>query len=165
LRLKLALWLEGKARGTGTLRKRLAVTIMASLGAALAACTDQPPSSVNSSSANSLAYERPAPVTRAPLAPPSGYGSSYAPPPPLGAPYASSSPPPAPYPNSAQHYADPQTAALGWQASPRWSAVEGDGCIEVKQGGRDGQMKIDRCAHQGSRRDQAQEGTLAPPDE
>ena len=147
------------------LRKRLAVTITASVGAALAACTDQPPSSANSSSANSLAYERPAPVTRAPLAPPSGYGSSYAPPSPLGVPYGSSSPPPAQYPNSAQDYADPQTAALGWQASPRWSVVEGDGCIEVEPDGRDGQMKIDRCAHQGSRRDPAPEGTLAPRDD
>ena len=146
------------------MRKRLAVTVMASVGAALAACTDQPPSSVNSSAANSLAYERPAPVTRAPLAPPAGYGSSYAPPPPLGAPYGSASPPPASYPNSAQYYADPQTAAPGWQASPRWSAVEGDGCIEVEQDGQDGQMKIDRCAHQASRRAPASEGTFAPPD-
>jgi len=154
-----------KSRGIWELGKLFAVTVMASLAVALAACTDQPPSSVNSSSANSLAYERPAAVTRAPLAPPSGYGSSYAPPSPLGAPYASSSPPPAPYSNSAEGYADPQTAALGWQASPRWSAVEGDGCIEVEQGGRDGQMKIDRCAHQGSRRDQAPEDTLAPRDE
>jgi hypothetical protein len=146
------------------MRKRLAVTVIAFAGVTLAACTDQPPSSVNSSSANSLAYERPAPVTRAPLTPPSGYGSGYAPPPPLGAPYGSSPPPPAPYPSAAQDYADPQTAALGWQASPRWSAVEGDGCIEVEQGGQDGQMKIDRCAHQGSRRDPAPESTLAPRD-
>jgi hypothetical protein len=154
-----------KSRGIWELLKLFAFTVMALLAAALAACTDQPRSTVNSSSTNSLAYERPAPVTRAPLAPPTGYGSSYAPPPPLGAPYASSSPPPAPYPKSAQDYADPQTATLGWQASPRWSAVEGDGCIEVEQGGGDGQMKIDRCAQQGSRRDPAPESTLAPRDD
>ena len=146
------------------MRKILAIAVMASAGAALAACTDQPPSSVNSSSANSLAYERPAPVTRAPLAPPSGYGSSYAPPPPLGAPYGPP-PAPAPYANSAQADADPQTAALGWQASPRWSAVEGDGCIEVEPGGADGQMKIDRCAKQSSRAQPlAPTETLAPRD-
>jgi hypothetical protein len=138
---------------------------MAFVAAALAACTDQPRSTVNSSSTNSLAYERPAPVTRAPLAPPTGYGSSYAPPPPLGAPYAASSPPPASYSNSAQDYADPQTATLGWQASPRWSAVEGDGCIEVEQEGHDGQMKIDRCAQQESGRERAPESTLAPRDD
>jgi hypothetical protein len=138
---------------------------MASAAAALAACTDQPRTTVNSSSTNSLAYERPAPVTRAPLAPPTGYASSYASPPPLGAPYAASSPPPAPYSNSARDYADPQTATLGWQASPRWSAVEGDGCIEVEQEGHDGQMKIDRCAQQESRREPAPESTLAPRDD
>ena len=153
------------------MRKLLAVTVMASAGAALAACTDQPPSSVNSSTTNSLAYERPAPVTRAPLAPPAGYGSSYAPPPPLGgppplgAPYGSP-PAPAPYANSAQYGADPQTAALGWQASPRWSAVEGDGCIEVEQAGDGGQMKIDRCAKQAPRGEvPAPAGTLAPRDD
>jgi hypothetical protein len=146
------------------LHKLFAVTVVASVGATLAACTDQPPSSVNSSTANSLAYERPAPVTRAPLAPPAGYGSSYAPAPPLGAPYRSP-PAPAPYANPAQYGGDPQTAALGWQASPRWSAVEGDGCIEVEQAGQDGQMKIDRCAHQASRRDPAPEGTFAPRDD
>jgi hypothetical protein len=138
---------------------------MASAAAALAACTDQPRTTVNSSSTNSLAYERPAPVTRAPLAPPTGYASSYASPPPLGAPYAASSPPPAPYSNSARDYADPQTATLGWQASPRWSAVQGDGCIEVEQEGHDGQMKIDRCAQQESRRDSAPEDTFAPRDD
>jgi hypothetical protein len=147
------------------LRRPFAFTVIAVVAGALAACTDQPRSTVNASSTNSLAYERPAPVTRAPLAPPNGYGSSYAPPPPLGAPYASSSPPPASYPNSAESYADPQTATLGWQASPRWSAVEGDGCIEVEQEGHDGQMKIDRCARQESRRDPAPESTLAPRDD
>ena len=152
------------------MRKLLAVTVMASVGAALAACTDQPPSSVNSSTTNSLAYERPAPVTRAPLAPPAGYGSSYAPPPPLGAASARSAlwvaAAPAPYANSAQYGADPQTAALGWQASPRWSAVEGDGCIEVEQASDGGQMKIDRCAKQAPRGEvPAPEGTLAPRDD
>ena len=138
---------------------------MAFVAAALAACTDQPRSTVNSSSTNSLDYERPTPVTRAPLAPPTGYGSSYAPPPPLGAPYAASSPPPTSYSNSAQDYADPQTATLGWQASPRWSAVEGDGCIEVEQEGHDGQMKIDRCAQQESGHERAPESSLAPRDD
>jgi hypothetical protein len=154
-----------KSRGIWQLRTLFAVTVMTFVAAALAACTDQPRSDVNSASTNSLAYERPAAVTRAPLAPPSGYGSSYAPPPPLGAPYASPSPPPASYPNSAESYADPQTAPLGWQASPRWSAVEGDGCIEVEQEGHDGQMKIDRCAQQESRRERAPESTFAPRDD
>jgi hypothetical protein len=144
------------------LRKFLAIALMAAAGATLAACTDQPHSSANSGAANALAYERPAPVTRAPLAPPSGYGSASAPLPPLGAPYGAP-PAPAPYASSAQAEADPQTAALGWQASPRWSAVEGDGCIEVEQGGEGGQMKIDRCAkQQGSEQAPAPATSLAP---
>ncbi len=153
--------------------KFLAIALMASAGAALAACTDQPPSSVNSQAANSLAYERPAQVSRAPLAPPSGYGSSYAPPsgygssyapPPLGTPYGAP-PASAPYSNSAQAGSEQETATLGWQASPRWSAVEGDGCIEVEPGGPDGQMKIDRCAKQLARgQAPAQAETLAPRD-
>ncbi|MGD9502339.1 MAG: hypothetical protein AB7V40_07625 [Methyloceanibacter sp.] len=157
------------------MRKFLAIALTASAGATLAACTDQPPSSVNSPASNSLAYERPAPVTRAPLAPPTGYasnsappagyGSSYGPPPPLGAPYGSP-PAPAPYPNPAQYDADAQTAALGWQKSPRWSAVEGDGCIEVEPGGPEGQMRIDRCAKQSGRsQPPAPDGTLAPRDD
>ena len=67
-----------------------------------------------------------------------GYGSDYGSqqgygaPPPLGAPSA--------HGNSqgygSQGYGAADTAApAGWRASPRWSAVQGDGCIEVDQGG------------------------------
>lgn len=139
------------------MRKLSIVVIVASLGATLLACTDQPRSGVNSSATNSLAYERPAPIVRAPLAPAQGYASPppLGTPPPLGAPYGN---PPAPAPlygSAPQYGADPQTAALdGWRASPRWSAVQGDGCIEVEQAaqpGPGGRMKIEPCAGQALR--------------
>jgi hypothetical protein len=66
---------------------------------------------------------------------------------------------------------DPQSAELqGWRASPRWSAVEGDGCIEVEQNGRmqtdeSARMKVETCA-KGTPGDEdpAPAETMAPPD-
>jgi len=148
------------------MRKLFAVIAIASAGLALAACTGERFSgspSAGSSAANSLAYERPAPIARAPLSPPAGYASqpgygaspgyasssNYGPSPGYGPPQGYGSRPPlggspaplAPYGNSrgygSQGYGGaPDTAALGgWRASPRWSAVQGDGCIEVEQDG------------------------------
>lgn len=165
------------------MRKLSIAIIVASLVATLLACTDQPPSAVNSAATNSLAYERPAPIVRAPLAPAQGYASPppLGTPPPLGAPYGG---PPAPAPlygNAPQYGADPQTAALdGWRASPRWSAVQGNGCIEVEQDGQPGQrgqMRIEPCAKRAPRNEppapaeamafpetMAPGETMAPPD-
>ena len=155
------------------MRKLSAVAVMASIGASLFACTERPPSQINSTAANAMAYERPVPVTRTPLAPPAGYGQRYASPPPLGTsqppPLYGNSPAPSPlYGNFPHDGADPHTAELGWRASPRWSAIEGDGCIEVEQGGETGygaQMKIERCAKQAPRgKAPAPAETMAPPD-
>jgi hypothetical protein len=141
------------------MRKLLAIIAVALAGLALAGCSGERfsgSSSAESSSANSYAYEPPGSITRAPLSAPPGYGAqpgydsqpgygaqpgygsgqSYGSPPPLGSPSA----PPA-YGNSqgygSQAYGGaPDTAALGgWRASPRWSAVQGNDCIEVQQGG------------------------------
>jgi hypothetical protein len=152
------------------MRKLSVVVVMALIGAALVACTERPPSSINSTTANAMAYERPAPVVRAPLAPPQGYAS----PPPLGtspsppSPYGNSPAPSPLYGNFPDEGADPQTAGLGWRASPRWSAIEGDGCIEVEEGGQTGheaQMKIEECARQARRGEApAPAETMAPPD-
>jgi hypothetical protein len=130
---------------------------MVSFAAALVACTERPPAETSATSASSIALERPAPIVRTPLAPAPGYASppGRGGPPPLGAPYGNSPAPPPLYGTSPDPDADPQTAALdGWRASPRWSAVEGDGCIEVEQTGEPGargQMKIEPCAKQARR--------------
>ena len=140
---------------------------IASIGSVLPACTERPQGAVSSSTTNSLDYEPSGPVARAPLSPLAGSGSQpgYGSPPPRGTsqmpmpPYGSSSGSSPPYGNSyggADPYggADSQTAEFqGWRASPRWSAVEGDGCIEVEQDGRrqdagreSGRMKVETCA-------------------
>ena len=127
--------------------KLTAVMAMASIGAALLACTERPPSGVNATTARSMAYEPSGSVVRAPLSPPAGYGS----PPPLG----DLQPPSPAYGNSLDDGADPQSAARsGWRASPRWSAIEGDGCIVVeedRQSGREAdsetpRMKVKNCS-------------------
>jgi hypothetical protein len=91
----------------GQLRKALIVTLATAAGIALLSCSAQQPSSVPSST-SSTAFEPYSSVVRAPL---------------------SNSPPLTPY--------DPineGTEPVGtWRASPRWSAVQGDGCIVVDQ--------------------------------
>jgi hypothetical protein len=133
---------------------------IASAGLALAGCTGERlsgPSSTGSSASN-YAYEPPGSIARAPLSAPPGYGSQpgygsgygsqqgYGSPPPLGAPSA--------HGNSqgygSQGYGAADTAAPGgWQASPRWSAVQGDGCIEVEQGGQAarGGVRVEPCTN------------------
>jgi hypothetical protein len=70
-----------------------------------------------------LAFESSEPVARAPLAPPSGYVSPPA--------QFANPPPPAAYEDPINNPPKP----LGdWRASPGWSTVQGDGCVEVNQG-------------------------------
>ncbi len=181
------------------MRKLFAVTAMASICAALSGCTGDrlsDSSSVGSTAANSYAYEPPGSVTRAPLGAPPGYGSGYGAQPGYGAPsnygqrqgYGSPPPlggPPAPlapygnsYSDNSYNYgAEPQTTNLGWQASPRWSAIEGDGCVEVEPGGQTGAgTRVRNCANKAPRAqapraealdpltDPAPVETMAPPD-
>jgi hypothetical protein len=85
--------------------------------------------------------------------------------------YGNASGPLPPYGNS-YGGADPQTAEFqGWRASPRWSAVEGDGCIEVEpnggmqDAGESARMNIETCAKEtpGNKVSPPAE-TMAPPD-
>lgn len=98
--------------------RTLLATVMIVYATALASCSASQPSDVNPTSGSTL-YESSTPIVRAPLSDPLGYVSSTETP---SLPYASSD------------AADPQAVSLGsWQASPRWAAVKGDGCIEVDQ--------------------------------
>jgi hypothetical protein len=67
-----------------------------------------------------------APIARAPLSPAQGY---------------------APAPE--QSYSDPLPQSLGpageWRASPRWSAVQGNGCIAVDQDPATGRLDYENC--------------------
>ena len=81
-----------------------------------------------------MVQESSAPVVRAPLAAPPGYSS------------------PASLINSPKSIGDdgsqPQRTMVGeWRASPRWAAVQGDGCIEVQPAeGEAGQVRVENCA-------------------
>jgi hypothetical protein len=201
------------------MRRFLAVTAIASIGAALLGCTGDPTSGFDSPPSNALAYEPPGAVSRTPLAPPSGYaaglgygpspsygsGQSYGPPPPsYGAPSSGYGPPPpnygarapgygapppggyapppsgygpppsadsrplyppasAPYGNGYNSYGGtynngyaPRSAAVGgWQTSPRWSAVQGNGCVVVDQDGGASGTRVRTCANGQPRRGQS----------
>lgn len=77
---------------------------MATATIGLLSCSAPP--SRGSDTSDSLAYEHPAPVTRAPLLPPVG-GAALP-------------------PSSNEHSANAAEAAqLGWHVSPRWAAIKG----------------------------------------
>jgi hypothetical protein len=117
---------EHSAASKGSrLQKALFATVTTAAGIALVSCSAlQPPAAHSSTSP--MVYEPLAPITRAPLSPPAGYASP--------SPLAASPTTRAPYANSLSEGAGPQTAEHGeWRASPRWAAVEGDGCIVVEQ--------------------------------
>jgi hypothetical protein len=77
-----------------------------------------------------MAYESSAPVIRTPLASLSGYSS------PLITPKSFSN-------------EDPErhgTVVGEWRSSPRWSAILGDGCIEVEPAeGKSSQVRVENC--------------------
>ena len=107
------------------------IAVAASAGLALLSCSE-PHASGPSATTGSVGYESPAPVARAPLAP----LQTYAAPP--------SSPP--------QGETTGGLAPPGWQASPRWAAIKGNGCIEVEPdpraksaGQSEAGTKIERC--------------------
>jgi hypothetical protein len=95
----------------------------------LLSCSD-PRAPGRPSTTSSIGFESVAPVQRAPLAP----LQRYAAPPPLAGPGGE---------------ATGQTSAPGWQASPRWAAIKGNGCIEVEPDPRakpGSGMKVETCA-------------------
>jgi hypothetical protein len=102
------------------LRRALVVTVTTAVGVTLLSCSEVPRPANQSSTISSMGYDSAAPVVRAPLAPPVGYSSP--------SPLTYSPTPPVPRANS-----DQPTTGLGeWRASPRWAAVQGEGCIEVE---------------------------------
>ena len=107
------------------MRKILIMTITMAGGIALLSCTALQSSAV-SSATTPMANETSGLVVRTPLSPPVGYASAA---------FAPNSPTPlGPYASSPSDGADAQTGTGGvWHASPRWAAVQGDGCIEVDQ--------------------------------
>jgi hypothetical protein len=110
---------------------RKVLTAAALLGATLLSCAPQQQTELRPATPGPMLYEPAASVARAPLSPPSGYTSppDLASPPGLAFPpgLASAPPPLAPYQNSVDG------GEMQWRASPRWSAVEGDGCVVVDQ--------------------------------
>lgn len=88
---------------------------------ALQSCSAQQPPSTHSAT-SPMVYEPLAPVTRAPLSAPPGYAASED--------QASNS-----LGSHERGFTDvSETGGLGvWHESPRWAAVQGDGCIEVKR--------------------------------
>jgi hypothetical protein len=107
------------------MRKVVRATVTMAGGIALLSCTAPQPSAVPPAT-TPMANESSGPVVRTPLSPPVGFASPA---------FAPNSPTPLePYASSPDDGAYAQTGAGGaWRASPRWSAVKGDGCIEVDQ--------------------------------
>jgi hypothetical protein len=79
----------------------------------LASCNA--PASRGSNSPAPLAYEAPAPIIRAPLSPPAGYASAT---------------------TSSLSSGAGEAARLGWHASPRWAAINGNGMLVEADGRR-----------------------------
>ena len=105
----------------GASRKVFAVAATTAVGMTLLSCSAPRPSADHSSTISPMVYGPSAPVVRTPLSPPLGYASH-------------SSTPLGPNGNSPKKGVEPQTASHGgWRASPRWVAINGDGCIVVKQ--------------------------------
>jgi hypothetical protein len=116
--------LEDQVERSPSVLKFLAVAATTVLAIALISCSTRETSAVDSPSP--MTYEPSSPVARAPLAPPVGYSSPSLP--------GSSATPFASHADPSSSDFESPTAALGtWQASPRWGAVKGEGCIEVEQ--------------------------------
>jgi hypothetical protein len=104
--------------------KILVVMATTAVGMVLLSCSA--PKTDRSPSTSTMVYEPSAPVARTPLAPPVGYAS---PPPQTHSvtPLASFAD------RSNADFGAPTVGPGAWQASPRWRAVKGEGCIEVEQ--------------------------------
>ena len=115
------------------LRKVVAVLAAAAVGVSLFSCSEARPPDASRSTA--MGYEPSVPIARTPLTPPgSTPGPLYADPP-LSTPYDD------PLPEGRQPVGN-------WNASPRWSAIQGDGCIVVNQaaGAGAGNMNVEKCS-------------------
>lgn len=101
----------------GVSRKVFAVAATTVVAMTLLSCSAPRPSADHSPTTSPIVYGPSVPVVRTPLSLPLGYASHSSRP--LG------------HPNEG---VEPQTAGHGgWRASPRWVAINGDGCIVVEQ--------------------------------
>ena len=129
------------------MRTVTSIAMAAAASLVLSSCSE-PRASAQPTATGSLGYESPAPVARAPLAPLQGYAASPALPPAGGT--------------------AGETRAPGWQASPRWAAIKGNGCIEVEpdpqaKSGRG--MKVETCGGEKAKAPpQEKSAEIAPPD-
>jgi hypothetical protein len=112
----------------GLLRTVVVVALTSGAGIALQSCYARQTPVVDSSTSSTV-HEPLAPVVKTPLAPPLNY-----------------SPPRSP---SSTLTPEPETAGAGeWRASPRWSAIRGDGCIEVKPAeDAAGTLSVENCSN------------------
>lgn len=104
----------------GSLKALIIATGIVAAGTAQLSCAAQR-SSPTPSSTDKTVYEPSAPLIRAPLPPPENY-----------VPPAYSANPEAPY-ESSLNKANREGGLENWVVSPRWTAVQGDGCILVEQ--------------------------------
>ena len=105
----------------------------AAVGVSLFSCSEARPPDASGSPA--MGYEPSVAIARTPLTPPQGTpGALYADQP-LSTPYDD------PLPEGRQPVGN-------WTASPRWSAIQGDGCIVVDQtpGAGSGNMNVQKCS-------------------
>lgn len=121
------------------MRNALAVIAKTAVGVALLSCSELRRPAEQPSTTSAMVYERAGPVARVPLAPPAGYSSP--------SPLTNSPAPLTPYATSPTEIAEPQMTGLGkWRASPRWTAIQGDGCIEVEPAeGEAGKFRVENC--------------------
>ena len=127
------------------LRRALIVTLATAAGIALQSCSAQQPNSAPSPG-SSTAFEPSSPVVRAPLSPPTGYAAQES---------VSNAPPPIPY-DPINEGSEPVGK---WRASPRWSAVQGDGCIVVDQASSaPGHIDVENCQSNEGLEDQTPPG-------
>jgi hypothetical protein len=89
-----------------------------------------------------------APITRSSLSPPMGYAD----PSPLN-----SSPTPL-VPRATQPNEEAGSVPGGWRSSPRWAAVQGNGCIEVQSEA--SKYRIENCSQE-----EADDPPLPPPED
>ena len=116
----------------GRLRKAVIVPLAIAVLIALQSCSAQQPSAAQSSAPT--AFEPHSSVVRAPLSPPIGYAAQGS---------ISNSPIPTSYDPSSNEGAQPEGK---WRASPRWSAVQGDGCVVVDyESSVPGHIKVEKC--------------------
>jgi len=119
-----------RAQHGAHVRKVLIVTAMLAASAALPSCmTDQA-----SETASAPTFERPAQIDRAPLPPPEGYAAD-----------ATSAAPVVRYDYTNENLPPETEGRVVWQSSPRWSAVQGNGCVSVDQDAQ-GRYAVANCS-------------------